>query len=366
MNINILFLHFILISNIIFAKENSQKTINTRLEKEYSQWLLHMPHFSGVILIERNNNRLFSKSKGFLDIKKKNKITEKTIFPIASMTKQFIAAAILQLAEQNIFSLHQQLPPIPGLPASEFSLYLAPEIRLHDILTHTSGLPRDIRDILSYYLKNDRLQTHGKFHYSNVGYQLLGRIIQLYSDRMLAEYLQKEIFNRAQMSNTFLAPTDELLFDLGYLAHQPQIPSGIKVIEKQVHQVEYSKVEGYMLAAGGILSTAQDLLKWPQALWNGHILAEKNLKTMLTPHTDSPGYGNIAQQYGYGVFIGENGSCGTQKIISHGGNLTGYTSFIAWVPELKISIVILSNINHLEYEPFVKKSLDILCEDQSL
>jgi CubicO group peptidase (beta-lactamase class C family) len=222
--------------------------------------------FSGAVLVARKNKIILNKAYGNVAATKAN-----PAFWIASNSKSFVAAAIIKLQEQRKLSVNDSLTKFfDDVPADK------QQITIHDLLTHTSGLPhkyvadgiskRDeaVKAILSLPLE---WKVGEGYHYSNDGYNLLAIIVEIASKRSFEDYLRKEILKPAKLNKTGL---------WGYENNAILAPvANIKNTEK-IRPVIYKENKsvanwGYR-GATGIYSTTEDIYKWILALEKNKVL----------------------------------------------------------------------------------------------
>jgi len=293
--------------------------------------------FSGAVLVARNGQVILSKGYGMADRDQKTPNTAQTKFCIASITKQFTAMAIMLLQEQGKLNVQDKI-----------CTYLTdcPDawkpITLHQLLTHTSGIPDTFG---SFYLEEitstlplEQSLADAKtkpldfppgkeFSYDNLGYALLGKIIETVSGQTYVAFLQKNIFEPLQMTNT------------GFDLYQADLAVGY-----QNQAVEAERINMWVaFSAGALYSTVEDLYKWDQALYTEKLVPQKVLDTLFTAHVvmpDSDGWG-----YGYGWMIGPD----TQPhIVAHPGAIDGFASVIRRYTDDKATIIILANLQTVD------------------
>ncbi|MDP4150785.1 MAG: serine hydrolase [Bacteroidota bacterium] len=288
--------------------------------------------FSGAVLVASKGKVIYQRAFGYADREWKQPNTLDTKFEICSLTKQFTAAAILQLAEEHKLSLDDKLSRyFPGYPKGD-------SVTLHMLLNHTSGianvaitpgynilhassLTKD--SIVTLFKKQPYNFTPGtKWDYSNSNYFLLGYIIEKVTGQPYDAFLLKNVTSKAGLANTALNHVDSVLANRarGYSRSE----SGIwKNAEEFPVELVYS--------AGAIISTPEDLYHWQQALWGGRIVSPAMFAKMTTPYMAN---------YGYGLKID---SFHEHQRISHGGAVPGFTSFLGYFPADDLHIVVLSN-----------------------
>lgn len=289
--------------------------------------------FRGVVLVARNGQVLFQKAYG-------NAVEEWNIanaldtkFELASLTKQFTGAAILLLAQAGKLDVNA--------PVTQYFAQ-APEswrgITIKELVTHTSGLPNnELKDfnkgICAPYTPEELIATFEsrplKFKpgtdwaYTNTEYYLLAYIIQLVSGEPYTDFLASHVFQPLGMNASGFAPT---------LAVIPKMANGYKKDGKSLRHRDYFD-RSLEIGAGGVYSTASDMLRWSDALNGEKLLNRKSLDLMFTP--SSPG------NYGFGWFI-ETGKNQTKEY--HEGSDPGFAAFEIRYPAEKAFVIVLSNI----------------------
>jgi D-alanyl-D-alanine carboxypeptidase len=260
-----------------------------------------------------------------------------TLYEIASLSKQFTAAAILQLAEQGKLQLDAPaVNYLPDLPAA------AQTITVRQLLNHTSGVPRN--DYLYVQLNRPQpyppstvLETYEQsfnalsfdpgtaWEYSNLGYFILGVIIESVSGQSYGDYLAQHVFSAAGLTTTSYCVQPPTGLAQGYLTGGPQWTS------------VPSENLSLAFAAGGLCSTAPDLLAWQQALAAGRVVSPAAYQAMIAPVTLPDGTQTF---YGFGLKIGVYGG---QPAIYHQGAITGFGSVLAYYPGDDLTVVLLTN-----------------------
>ena len=285
--------------------------------------------FNGSALAAQNGHVILSQGYGLADQEKKNPNTGQTKFRIAQNTWQFTAMAIMMLQEQG--KLHVQ---------DKICTYLTdcPEawqpITLHQLLTHTSGIPDGsdsfyTRDFTSSVPLEQMIadaktkpldsQLGEKFSYDNMGYILLGKIIEAVSGQKYEAFLQKNIFKPLQMSNT------------GYDPNRDDVAAGYRFND---NQAVADPINWWLaFSSAGLYSTVEDLYRWDQALHTSKLVPQQVLDTVFKSQvTDSNGWG-----YGYGWSIAP---IGQQRIIQHYAGIDGFSTAIKRYPDDRATIII--------------------------
>lgn len=302
--------------------------------------------FSGNVLVARNGEIIFHKAYGLADRDKQRPITNQTRFYLASLTKQFTAAAIMLLEQEGKLkvqdSVCQYLPHCPD----DWK-----PITIHHLLTHTAGLPYapglpyskpvSPAELRAAIERVPLLRESGKlFEYSDVGYILAGLTIEQVSGQPYGEFLQEHIFGPIGMSNT------------GYGDGGEQLAVGYATTSIKAARFEPTVDHG----AGGVYSTAEDLLKWDQALYTDTPLAAANRECMFTPYTVATTFGPDIE-YGYGWFItGEQ----EYQVISHGGTAPGFQTELARHINDHITVIVLANLEASSSADITERILSII------
>ncbi|MGB6306520.1 MAG: serine hydrolase domain-containing protein [Steroidobacteraceae bacterium] len=279
---------------------------------------------------------------GLADLEQGVAATTATNYRLASMTKQFTAAAILLLAEAGRLSIDEPIRHwLPTLP------HAADEIAVRHLLAHTSGLidfedvipdgtTAQLRDadVLELLEAQDRLYfPPGTAHrYSNSGYVLLALIVGRAAALDFASFLRERIFRPLGMHNT-------VAFEAGVssVAHRA---FGYSAAMDSWRRADQSLTSA-TLGDGGIYSCIDDLMKWDAALDDDRLLQPASLRLAFQPAAMSA---DPAVQYGFGWRI----TGGTRW---HSGETTGFRNVIVRQPERRLSVIVLTNRDDPEPYP---------------
>jgi CubicO group peptidase (beta-lactamase class C family) len=294
-----------------------------------------------VVLVAQNGSVLFEKGYGLADVEKHAAATPETEFRIGSITKQFTAAAILKLQEDGKLSVNDKLSKfIPDYPRGD-------EVRIHHLLTHTSGIhsytskpdflesvtvPAKTEDHIQSF-KNDPFDFDPgkKWLYNNSGYFLLGYIIEKVSGESYGDFLRKKFFEPLGMKSTGVHSSTAALEHeaLGYQFEDGQF--------KKALNWDMSKAGG----AGALYSTVGDLYRWNEGVFNGKVLKESSLQAAFTPvKTEENNVDRSEGGYGYGWAV--TTTRGLQEV-SHGGGLHGFLSYLLRLPKENFTVAVLAN-----------------------
>ncbi|MGQ9893665.1 MAG: serine hydrolase domain-containing protein, partial [Roseiflexus sp.] len=290
--------------------------------------------FQGAVLVAQDGKVVIARGYGNADENVPNTVS--TRFRLASITKQFTAAAILALQQDGKLNVDDSICTYLDNCADAWKT-----LTIRHLLTHTSGLI-DYTDFASFEPTEmypatpqelvERFRTFPLafvpgtlYDYCNSNYVLLGLIIERVSGMTYADYLHQRFFLPLGMTAT------------GYDTSRGAIADGAQ------GYVVPGKKSGFLdastlYAAGGLYSTVGDLFRWDQALYTDEALAREQLEQMFTP---------VLRNYGFGWKIEViNG----RRRISHPGNMTGVATFFARYPDDRVTIIVLSNMEYANVE----------------
>ena len=289
--------------------------------------------FSGQVLVAKNGKVLVNKGYGLANREGRRSIKRKTAFNIASLTKAFTAEAIMLLEQSQKLkttdSIDKFFSDVPKDKA---------KITIHQLLTHTAGLRRDI----NRKLNTTRESTVGaifkqqlaspigeKFRYSNNGYHLLAAIIEKASRKSYSDYLRETMFKKLGMRRTGFFQ-DRHWSNLN-------IAQGYNEWAKVRPFTQWKKNWNY--GSGSIVSNTKDIYKWFIRL-KGSRLSER----IFTRYSKT---NNAKISYGYGWYVTKAKNGG--PLIYHGGDNYGYHSELRWFPKSDLLLIVLTNNEAFSY-----------------
>lgn len=287
-----------------------------------------------VVLVARNGETVFRKAYGWSDIDRRQPMDPAVQMPIGSLTKQFTATAIMLLMEEGKLAL--------GDSAALYLLDFAPQLKdvsIEQLLSHTSGVPDytkswrmwlpefsndiSLHDLLGRIRgKSLDFAPGSRYEYSNSNYVLLGAIIEKVSGQSYGKFVEQRIFVPLDMRNTAYGGFERAaaMRARGYEADDGKFSAPRSVSTSLVY------------AAGGVVSSADDLARWDVAVSGGKLLKASSWQRVFTAVPPS--------RYGYGWSIGQLQGVAEY---SHGGSIYGYTSFVARLPEQGLYVAVLAN-----------------------
>jgi CubicO group peptidase (beta-lactamase class C family) len=293
----------------------------------------------GAVLIARKGQVIYRKAFGVSDLQSKVPVQPDMIFRIGSITKQFTAIAILQLAEQGKIKLQDSIQVyLPDFPHKAYP------ITIENLLTHSSGIinfqdiknpaPEKVHEHYTPqqgidYFKDEPLtfKPGSQFEYSNSNFFLLGYLIEQVTGQSFGDYIKGYLIAPAGLTHTFYLPTNPQIADLarGYTRFDGKHWENAGLQDPTI-----------MYAAGGLAANADDMLKWHKALLTGKLINPDLLAKACTAFKVEKG----VQQYGYGWFIKELDGV---KTVEHSGSTDGYQADEMWLPDEDIYVVTLFN-----------------------
>jgi len=325
-----------------------------------------------AIGIVRNDSLIYAKGFGVKNINKKAKVDSKTIFPVASNTKAFTAAAIAILVDEGKLSWDTKVKTI--LPYFQmYDSYVSEHFTIADMLSHRSGLKTFSGDLLWYgtdYSREDvvkklpmlkpKYEFRTTFGYSNIMYIAAGEVIAKVSGMSYEAFLKKNFFVPLEMNNTYTSIDDIEKLD--------NVCSGHNKVAGEVFPIDFMNWDN-IGGAGIINSNVEDMSQWirlqlKNGIWNSDtIFTASQAIEMRTPHTNfsvGSGYQRIwpsTHFKGYGLGWSVNDYHG-KKVVSHSGGYDGVITYTCFVPDANMGYVILTNSNSSLYNALSYKILD--------
>ncbi len=350
MNLKKELLKVILTFSVLFL---TSPTINSQQKTENLDSLLTYCNtngiFNGTVLIAENQNVIYKKTLGYADFEKGEKLTPDHQFYLASVSKQFTTMAVMMLKEKGQLSYDDKLSKY----FDEFPDY-ADDVTILNLMTHTSGIPNHYRlveqkpglsnqDAFNKLITVQELdfEPGTQYRYSNGGFILLAMIVEKVSGQSLHDFLEQNVFGPLDMNNTFV-------YDKTYKINKKAI--GYDIFGNNDDYIFYTT------GAGGIYSTVEDLFKWDQALYTDKLVSHESLEEAFSPFrlTD-----NSFSDYGFGWAVNYD-----DNIVSHGGGLAGFRTYIERQMDNKNTIIFLTNNGDAVQFGALKNALSNILNDQ--
>lgn len=301
---------------------------------------------------------------GLASIEKNLPITTKTVFNIASVSKQFTAFSILLLEQERKLSLDDSIVKfVPSIGA-----YAEP-ITLRHLIHHTGGLvdymelaqAENIKftDILTVeeslkHLKNHqiaRFPVGTKFEYSNTGYFLLSLVVEKVSGKSLRQFAKERIFDPLHMKDTTIVDCYPTTIS---------IARGYSKNEQGAYMVYESPWEH--TGDGAVHTNVEDLVRWGENLTTGTVGGNDLVKRMseIGPKISPTGETIIDNEdYAFGLRLAEGFNC---RYLEHSGSWAGYRSHFMRFPQDYLSVVVLSNYDGFDSKKYANEIAEIVLE----
>ncbi|HET6230985.1 MAG TPA: serine hydrolase domain-containing protein, partial [Longimicrobiaceae bacterium] len=283
-----------------------------------------------VAVIRGGRDTLAFRGYGVADVENGVPATAATVYPIASLTKQFTAAAVMQLVEEKRIALDDPIGRhLPDLPAGWRG------IRIRQLLNHTSGIPDSpvltreelMPDSVVALAGKKRMESApgSRWSYSNVGYLVLGLLVEKVTEERYDAYLERRILRHAGLAATRYCDEEAII---------PRRASGYVRHGDVVNAPYNSAVPSF--SAGGLCSTVGDLAAWNRALATGRVVTPTSYARMTTAEGAAATHG-----YGYGLIVAPFEG---HRMAGHGGTLAGFSSASAYLPDDSLSVTVLTNL----------------------
>jgi len=327
------------------------RTVNAQTPSHTAEIDTLMRAFTGdvpgaSVLVLQDGRALVSRAYGLAELSEKVKATPLTNYRLASMTKQFTAAAILLLAQDGRLSLDDKIKNyLPTLPPN------ADTVTIRELLTHRGGLidyedliapgtTQQVHDVDVLRLLEHEDRTYfvpgGGYRYSDTGYALLALIVARVSGVSFASFLHDRIFAPLGMQGT-------VAFEAG-ISQVPHRAYGYSLENGHWTQTDQSLTSA-VLGDGGIYSSIDDLARWDAALSAPGLLKAESLMAAFTPLTKTDD-ANVSYALGWRI---------TGDTVWHSGESIGFRNVIVRWPQQRFSVVVLSNRDDAEpYELALK------------
>jgi CubicO group peptidase (beta-lactamase class C family) len=325
----------------IFLQEKVDQ-LQDLLEESYKKY-----DFNGHILVSYRGKLIFNNFIGYADLSTRDTLTYSAPYQLASMSKQFTAMCIMMLHEWDSLDYDDKMVEyIPELAEGKVPYY--DHITIRHLLHHTSGLPNYMYYVEKYKRRDEhpyndevvKLMSRHKHHlnfipgrrflYSNTGYMILALIVERVSGKRFADFVKDHIFTPLNMKNSFVYSR---AFD------EEQYSFKLKGFRKRYryYPVSENRNDG-VVGDKGIYSTAMDLYKWDQALYQERLVSKSTLLEAFRPG-ELPNGRHV--NYGFGFRIRRDYE--KEWVVYHHGLWNGFrTSFIRFIDE-NSSIILLNN-----------------------
>lgn len=292
-----------------------------------------------AVRVQRGNEVLLRRGYGMADLELGVPVAPDMVFHLCSITKQFTAVAVLMLAAEAKIDLDAPLGRyVPDYPAPGASA------TIHQLLTHTSGIPsytedpgfwetacvdRGLDQLIASWKDHPLDFLPGTdWHYSNSGYVLLGKVVEVVSGSAYGRFLEERVFVPLGLEQTTFG--DAVPIISGRVR-------GYDCEGSEYHNAPCVSL-GLAHAAGGLLASVDDMITWTTALFRSErLLSEAWRRRLLNPAVLTDGRSTA---YACGFEIQK---LVEHPVMAHGGGGAGFTTYIAHIPDADLTVVVLSN-----------------------
>ena len=347
---------------IVHYPEKVTKKVRHKLDSLLKR--IHKRHdFHGAVLVAKNEKIVYENQIGTADFKKKTPLNKESVFQLASVSKQFTAAAIMLLNERNQIKLTDTVNTyFPDFP------YKA--VTIKNLLNHTAGLPKyfwiaehewqqekaPTNSEMMEFLESTDVKRYFKpgrnFDYSNTGYFVLASIVEKISGTSFSSFLKKNIFEPLQMDHSYVYSFENDAIG----EHQLD---GYRLYRGWRHVKIPSTVNDAIVGDKNIYTTAEDLFKWTKGLNSGSFLTKQSLALMYSKGESV--YGNKIP-YGFGFRIDTKG----ENSIYHYGKWNGFSTGLTNYLEDNLVVIVLEHTSFNALKSLNRKIKKIVIENFSV
>ena len=323
------------------------------------------------VAIAFRNQLLYSKGFGLADLEHRVPVSEQTTFRTASIAKPVTATAVMQLVERGKLDLEAPIQKAcPAFPQKPWPVSAA------HLLGHLAGVRHykpgesagkdhyyTLQDALALF-KNDPLvhQPGTSYLYSTFGYSVLGCAIEGASGMAYEAYLQQQVFTPARMARTRLDRHWDIVPDRarGYILPTPdminELPPAARTFARagQIYNAPFHDTS-MKIPGGGLLSTAEDLVRFGIAVQTHALLQKDTVDRMWTEGRTASGVGT-----GYGLGWGVTPPQDGLRRISHNGNQIGASSSLIVIPEIGLTYAVMTNLEDVDMPRLTRGIAQIL------
>ena len=336
-------------------------TIKVRSKLDSLLKRIHKRHdFHGAVLVAKNKKIVYQNHIGTADFKKKTLLNKESVFQLASVSKQFTAAAIMLLQQRNQLKLTDTVNTyFPNFP------YKA--VTIKTLLNHTGGLPKyfwiaehkwqqkkapsnnEMMELLTTSNVQRFFKPGRNFDYSNTGYFVLASIVEKISGISFGSFLKQNIFEPLQMTHSYVYSFENDSIRENQL-------DGYRLHRGWRHVKIPSTVNDAIVGDKNVYTTAEDLFKWTQGLNSGNLLSKESLALMFTKGETI--YGRKVP-YGFGFRIDTK----EKNSIYHYGKWNGFSTGLTTYLEDDLVVIILEHTSYNALKSLNRKIKNIITKN---
>lgn len=328
---------------LVYYPEESTVKVNHKLDSLFARFNKRYD-FHGSVIVAQKGKVIFKNHYGYADFKAKSAIDDSSMFQLASVSKQFTAAAILVLYEDNKLGIDDKvITYFPNFPYQE--------VTIRQLLNHTSGLPKyfwlaehkwkedhapsnsEMMEMLSKHDVQRFFSPGANFDYSNTGYFVLASIVEKVSGEYFGDFVEDHIFRPLHMNNTFVYRYEQDDLKNGQL-------DGYRIYRRRYHAKIGGTINDAIVGDKNVYSTTEDMFKWVQGLNSGKIISKSTLDEMYTRGETKY---NRKVPYGFGFRIKEDE---TKKVVYHNGRWNGFSTSLMQYPDEELLVITLEHSSY--------------------
>jgi CubicO group peptidase (beta-lactamase class C family) len=352
---------------LVCLESHAQKINYTKIDS-IVQSAATRDRFNAVVLIAEKGKVKYEKAFGYREFAGSIPLEKTDIFELASVSKQFTAMVIMMLKEKGLLQYDDLVEKYLNVPYKG--------ITIRNLLTHTSGLPdyqaimdehwdkskvagnEDILAYLNQYHPPKLAEPGTKYAYSNTGYVFLASIAEKASGRDFIEFCNKEIFQKLGMKHTAIRTLQEKAAVKNFAIGHIYVKAKNEFVRADSFpSSDYTIWLGNRKGPGRISATAEDLLKWDQALYTNKLISQQTLEEAFSPVKLADGK---ISNYGFGWVIIPDDASG--KIVWHNGDNPGYKTEIMRILGKKNTLIILCNNASDQFGNIIKQIQSIISQ----
>lgn len=325
-----------------YYPEKQTKKVNKKLDSLLKR-INKRYDFNGAILVAKNNKVVYKNQIGYADFRNKIPLKEESTFQLASVSKQFTAAAIMLLHERNKIKITDTVNTyFPNFPFKN--------VTIKHLLNHTAGLPKYFW-VAEHEWKEEKAPTNNEmmellesstvqrffrpgrnFDYSNTGYLVLASIVEKVSGTSFSNFLKENIFDPLDMKNSYVYSFEN------EAPHNNQL-IGYRLYRGWKHISIGNTVNDAVVGDKNVYSTAEDLFKWTYALNSGKLLSKESLNLMYSKGKTI--YGRKVP-YGFGFRVDRR----NEKNIYHYGKWNGFSTALTNYLDDDLVVIVLEHTSY--------------------
>ncbi|MCA0931627.1 beta-lactamase family protein [Lutimonas saemankumensis] len=348
---------------LVFYPEAATLRVNEKLDSLFARYNKRYD-FHGSVIVAKKGKVIFKDHYGYADFKKRSKIDDTSIFQLASVSKQFTAAAVLILYEDGKIELDDKVTRFfPEFPYQE--------VTIRQLLNHTSGLPKyfwlaehkwdkehvpsngEMMKMMSEHDVQRFFSPGANFDYSNTGYFVLASVVEKVTGKAFGDFVKDKIFDPLYMKDTFVYRFEKDEIKDGQL-------SGYRVYRRRWHARIGGTVNDGIVGDKNVYSTTEDMMKWINGLNSGEIISRKTLDEMYT-RGETKYKRKVPYGFGFRIKEDDNG-----KVVYHNGKWNGFSTSLMQYTDEDLVVITLEHSNYNSMKTLNQKIKSIVDQNFDL